>query len=160
MMDRADLPGWPWSETPKRGRRLDWGVRLQSDSAAAWCDIRYAVLTPERLVFLVEVISPDDIDFVEETRAPAPKQPEDPRFWITVEGVEVESIGEWDGIDPERFRALEHPAIRLYDWVSRLGCEAAPVNLSPAPVGKISFAVQWLARGLDRCSVDFDVPAF
>jgi hypothetical protein len=153
----ADLPGWPWGEVPKGARRLDWSARLQSDPAAAYCDIRYAVVTQEKLIFLVDVVTPEEIDFVEEERPPAPKRAEDPRFWVTVGGVEVESIGEWDGSDLERLRQLDHPEVSLHDWVSHLGDRAAAVTMSPVPRGKIRFSVQWLARGLERCGVDFDM---
>lgn len=158
MAEVVDLPGWPWGEGPKDARRLDWSARLQSDPASAWCDIRYAVASPTKLIFLVDVITPDEIDFVEEARSPGPKRPEDPRFWVTVGGLEVESIGEWDGSDPERLRQLEHPEVSLHDWVSHLGADAAAVTLSPVPTGKIRFSVQWLARGLERCCVDFEMP--
>lgn len=153
----TEFPDWPWPEIPHGAIRLDWATRLQSDPAAAWCDIRYAVLTEDQLIFLVDVTTPDFIDFVEETRAPRPKLPEDPRFWISVGGMEVESIGEWDGIDPDRIKQLEHAEIGLHDWVGPLGDELVAVTVSPPPKGKFSFSAQWHARGLDRCSVEFEL---
>lgn len=158
MMDRSELPAWPWPDPPEEGSRLDWSVRLQTDPDGAWCDVRYVVLTPDQLIFLVDVETPDQIDCVDEARAPGPKQPGDPRFWITMGGLEIESTGEWDGSDPERLRELQHPDFSLHDLVGHLGDQASTVILSPVPSGRIQLSVQWLDRGLDRCSVHFDVP--
>jgi hypothetical protein len=136
---------------------LDWRATLRTEPGPATCLVTGAELSPSSLVIWIDLVLGMMIDYADEADVPShPKRPGEPRFWIRLaNGTEFETVGEWDGIDPDRLATLHVPGWEALDFSHPLGGRASVSLRPPPPPGPLTFVVEWLDRGLSRSSVTF-----
>lgn len=150
---------WPWHEYPADYRVLGWRVDLRPEGSAARLVVHDAVVCSTFLAILCDLTCDPPLPLDVRDRAPAPRAPAEPRFWVELPGVgEFESLGEWDGIDEERWLRAQAAPVHITDTFDWDAGEGGAVVIKPPPQqGRVVLSASWFDQGMAKASVSFDL---